>query len=200
MEKSIEVLRYSGLWKDIGTWNALAEAMEDEVVGNGTIAESNNVHVVNELDIPILAMGLENVVVAASPDGILVSSEAKADKIKPYVDAIDQQIMYAEKSWGNYQVIDVEESSISVKVTLNPSHKMNYHSHERRDEIWNIISGSGKAIIEGVEQFVGPGDVIRMQAGQKHTIVAGDKGLQLIEVQLGKDISVTDKKKYEDPK
>ncbi len=198
-ETSIEVLRYSGTWKDIGTWNALAEAMEDVVVGRGTIGDAcENVHIVNELDIPILTMGLKNVVVAASPDGILVSSEETADKIKPYVDEIDQQIMFAEKSWGNYQVIDVEDKSITVKVTLNPGHRMNYHSHERRDEVWTIISGRGKTIVDGMEQPVKAGDVITMAAGCKHTIVAKTE-LQLIEVQLGTDISVSDKHKFKFP-
>lgn len=198
-EKSIEVLKYSGTWKDIGSWNTLSDAMEDNVIGKGTIAESENVHVVNELDIPVLAMGLKGVVIAASPDGILVSSEEKADHIKPYVDKIDQQIMFAEKSWGSYQVVDVEDESITIKVTLNPGHKMNYHSHERRNEIWTVISGSGKAVVDGVSQIIGPGDVIRMQAGQKHMVYAGDNVLQMIEVQLGHDISVADKKKYEEP-
>ena len=198
-EKSIEVLRYIGTWKDIGTWNALAEAMEDVVVGRGTIGDAcDNVHIVNELDIPILTMGLRDVVVVASPDGILVSSEETADKIKPYVDEIDQQIMFAEKSWGNYQVIDVEDKSITVKVTLNPGHRMNYHSHERRDEVWTIISGQGKTIVDGMEQPVKAGDVITMAAGCKHTIAA-ETELQLIEVQLVADISVSDKHKFDFP-
>ena len=199
-ETSIEVIRYSGTWKDIGTWNALAEAMEDQVVGNATLGtDCENVHIVNELDIPILAMGLKNTVIAASPDGILVSTEEAADKIKPYVDTIDQQIMFAEKSWGSYQVIDVEDNSITVKVTLNPGHKMNYHSHEKRDEVWTVISGTGTTIVDGMEQPVKPGDVVTMAAGCKHTVIAGNAGLQLIEVQLGTEISVADKKKYEMP-
>lgn len=199
-ETSIAVLRYSGTWKDIGTWNTLTEAMEDEVIGRGTLGErTENVHIVNELNLPILAMGLKDVVIAASPDGILVSSEDTADKIKPYVDAIDQQIMFAEKSWGSYQVIDVENDSMTIKVTLNPGHKMNYHSHDRRDEVWTIVSGTGKTIVDGMVQPVKPGDVITMAAGCKHSIIAGDAGLQIIEVQLGTDISVSDKKKYEMP-
>ena len=105
--------------------------------------------------------------------------------------------MFAEKSWGSYRVLDVGTESLTVKVTLNPDHQMNYHSHEHRDEVWTITSGSGKVIIDGVEQSAVPGDVIRMQAGQKHTIIAGPKGLQLIEVQIGKDISTADKHKYE---
>lgn len=199
-ETSIAVLRYSGTWKDIGTWNTLTEAMEDEVIGRGTLGErTENVHIVNELNLPILAMGLKDVVIAASPDGILVSTEDTADKIKPYVDAIDQQIMFAEKSWGSYQVIDVEKDSMTIKVTLNPGHRMNYHSHDRRDEVWTIVSGTGKTIVDGMVQPVKPGDVITMAAGCKHSIIAGDAGLQIIEVQLGTDISVSDKKKYEMP-
>ena len=51
--------------------------------------------------------------------------------------------------------------------------------------------------MDGMEQSIRPGDVITMQAGCKHTVIAGEQGLQLIEVQIGKDISVFDKKKYE---
>ena len=107
--------------------------------------------------------------------------------------------MFAEKSWGRYCVIDVEEESMTVKVILNPGHKMNYHSHERRDEIWTVISGSGRTIVDGMEQPVKPGDVVTMAAGCKHTVIAGSQGLQMIEIQLGKEINVSDKKKYEFP-
>lgn len=107
--------------------------------------------------------------------------------------------MFAEKSWGSYRVLDVDKNSMTVKVTLNPGHKINYHSHEKRDEVWTVISGYGKAIVDGIEQSVKAGDVVTMTAGCKHTVIAGDKGLMLIEVQIGNDISVADKKKYEMP-
>ena len=199
-ETSIEVLRYTGTWKDLGTWNTLTEAMEETTVGDARLNETcSNVHVINELGVPILVMGGHDMVVSASPEGILVSDKEQSSYIKPFVDAIDQQVMFAEKSWGSYRVLDVEEDSMTVKVTLNPGHKMNYHSHEKRDETWNVISGSGRTIVDGMEQPVKPGDVITMAAGCKHTVIAGDQGLQLIEVQLGHEISVSDKKKYEMP-
>ena len=199
-ETSIEVLRYSGTWKDLGTWNTLTEAMEENTVGDVRLNENcSNVHVINEMGVPILGMGLHDVVISASPEGILVSDKEQSSYIKPFVDEIDQQVMFAEKSWGSYRVLDVEEDSLTVKVTLNPGHKMNYHSHEKRDEVWNVISGSGKTIVDDMEQPVKIGDVITMAAGCKHTVVAGDAGLQLIEVQLGFDISAADKKKYEWP-
>lgn len=197
-ETSIEVLKYSGTWKDLGTWNTLTEAMEEETIGDVRMDDtSSNVHVINELGIPILVMGGHDLVVSASPEGILVSDKEQSSYIKPFVDAIDQQIMFAEKSWGSYRVLDVSQGSMTVKVTLNPGHKMNYHSHEKRNEIWNVISGFGRTIVDGMEQPVISGDVITMSAGCKHTVIAGDNGLQLIEVQLGTDINVADKKKYE---
>lgn len=196
-EKQIKVLRFAGAWKDLGTWNTLTEAMEEQAVGKAIMNEKcQNVHVMNELDVPVLCMGLKDMVVAASPDGILVAEKAQSSYIKPFVDAIDQQVMFAEKSWGSFRVLDIGENSLTIKVTLKAGNKMNYHSHERRDEVWTIISGNGRTIVDGMEQQVTAGDVITMQAGCKHTIMA-DSELEVMEVQLGREISVHDKKKFE---
>lgn len=198
-ESQIEVMRFGGMWKDMGTWNTLTEAMESPSIGKAILNDAcDNVHVVNELDVPVLCMGLKDVVVSASPEGILVSDKMQSSYIKPFVDEIDQQIMFAEKSWGSFRVIDIEESSMTIKVTLNAGHKMNYHSHERRDEVWTVIEGKGRTIIDGVEKEVTVGDVAVMKAGTPHTIIA-DTALQVIEVQIGKEISVGDKTKLNIP-
>ena len=196
-EKQIKVLRFAGAWKDLGTWNTLTEAMEEQAVGKAIMNEKcQNVHVMNELDVPVLCMGLKDMVVAASPDGILVAEKAQSSYIKPFVDAIDQQVMFAEKSWGSFRVLDIGENSLTIKVTLKAGNKMNYHSHERRDEVWTIISGNGRTIVDGMEEQVPAGDVITMQAGCRHTIIA-DSQLEVMEVQLGREISVHDKQKFE---
>ncbi len=196
-ESSIAVMRFAGEWKDLGTWNTLTEAMEENVVGEAILNETcRNTHVVNELDIPILCMGLQDVVVSASADGILVSDKNQSSYIKPFVDRIDTGIKYAEKSWGSYRVMDVEEGSTTIKVTLLQGHSMNYHSHERRDEVWTVISGSGYTIVDGMKQNVSAGDVITMEAGCRHTVYA-ETELKLIEVQLGKEIRADDKQKHQ---
>ena len=147
-EDKIQVQRFNGDWKDLGTWNTLTEAMGESIVGEGVMnSVCKGVHIVNELDVPILAMGLHDVVISASADGILVSDKEQSSYIKPFVDKFDQEVMFAEKSWGNYRVLDVGNQSLTIKVTLNPGHRMNYHSHKNRDEIWVVIMGEGKTII-----------------------------------------------------
>ena len=196
-EDKIQVQRFAGEWKDLGTWNTLTEAMGENVVGKGMMNENcDGVHIINEMDVPVLAMGLHDVVISASPEGILVSDKEQSSYIKPFVDEIDQQIMFAEKSWGSFKVMDVEKESMTIKVTLNMGHSMNYHSHKNRDEVWVVISGNGKTIVDGMQQSVQAGDVITMSAGCRHTIMA-ETELKLIEVQLGKDINVNDKQKFE---
>ncbi len=196
-EPEIRVLRFGGQWKDLGTWNTFSEAMADSALGRATLNETcENTHVVNELNIPILCMGCRDMVVAASSDGILISDKEQSSYIKPYVERIEQQVMYAEKSWGSFTVLDVQEDSLTIKIVLLPGHALHYHSHEHRDEVWTVMGGRGRAVIDGVERSVSPGDVISMPAGCRHTVSA-DSELKIIEVQIGKNISVEDKCKHE---
>ena len=195
-EPRISVMEFSGRWEDIGTWNTFTDAMQDPTIGDATMSDScEDVHVLNELDVPVLVMGMKDTIVSASPQGILVSSKEASTGIKPYVEKMNQRIMFAEKSWGVFHVLDVEDQSLTIKANIKAGDHMTYHSHERRDEVWIIIAGRGRTIVDGMEQIVEPGDVVTMQAGCKHTIEA-ITDLKLIEVQLGKDIRVSDKKRY----
>lgn len=141
-------------------------------------------------------MGLKDVVVSASPEEIPVSDKERSSYIKPFVNTLDHRIMFAEKSWGSFRVVDIDNASMTIKVTLNPGHRMNYHSHKNRDEVWVVISGKGKTVVDGMEKSVKAGDVITMSAGCRHTVIA-DTELKLMEVQLGEDINVHDKQKFD---
>lgn len=196
-EPKIQVIRFAGTWKDLGTWNTLTEAMDENVIGKGELNETcSGVHIINEMDVPVLAMGLHDVVISASPEGILVSDKLQSSNIKPFVDKFEQQVMFAEKSWGNFKIIDVEKTALTIKVTLYPGQAMNYHSHRNRDEVWVVISGEGKTIVDGLHQKIKKGDVITMAAGCRHTVMA-DTELNLIEVQIGEEINVQDKQKFD---
>ena len=197
-EKSISVVRYAGQWKDVGTWNMMSEAMADKAMGNATLDDTcENTNVINELDIPVLVMGAKNMVVAASCDGILVSDKEQSGYMKPYVDKISTGVRYADKSWGTYTVIDVQPGAMTVRALVHAGSRMTYQSHDRRDEVWTIASGTGTAVIDGMEQKVRPGDVISIAAGCKHTIIADpDCDLGIIEIQIGDEISAEDKTVY----
>ncbi len=196
-EKDIQVLRYHGEWKDLGSWNTFTEAMTTNVVGRAEMdGTCKNTHVVNELNLPMLCMGCRNLVIAASPDGILIADKEQSSYMKPYVEKIVQQVMYAEKSWGSFNVLDVQDNSMTIKITLLPGHMLHYHSHEHRDEVWTVTNGHGRVVVDDVERNVTAGNVISLPVGCKHTVMADDR-LEIIEVQLGSEISVEDKQKYE---
>ena len=197
-ETNIGVLRYGGTWKDLGTWNTLTEIMGETALGYAVLDDMcRNTHVVNEMDVPVLVMGAQNLVIAASPEGILVADKAASSYMKPYVERISQPVMFAEKSWGSFRIIDVEEESLTIKVTLNAGHAMNYHSHAHRREIWTVVSGCGTVRLDGAERPVAAGDVIDIPAGMKHKISARER-MVVIEVQVGASISKEDKIKWEE--
>ncbi len=196
-EPNIKVIRYNGEWRDVGTWNTLTEVMDTNHIGKAQVDEAcKNLHIVNESDLPIICMGIENAVVAASPEGILISDKVRSAYIKPFVENIHQQIRFAEKSWGSFKVIDIENNSLTIKVILAKNQRMSYQCHRNRSEIWNIIEGIGYTIIDGVKRNVKTGDIIEIPIGCKHTIVAVSD-MKIIEVQIGKSINVEDKEIFE---
>ncbi len=195
-EENVGVMRYSGEWRDVGTWNMMTEVMSDKTKGNVVMDDMcRNTHVINELDIPILCLNCSNMVIAASVDGILISDKERSGSMKPYVEKISYDVRYAEKSWGTYQVIDIQPCSMTVKILLKKGGSMSYHSHKLRDEIWTVVDGKGRAVIDGNEKNMQKGDTVLIRSGVKHMISA-ETNLSIIEVQIGEDISAQDKEKF----
>lgn len=180
-EKSIAVMRFRGQWKDLGTWNTLVEAMDEPTMGKAILNEDcQNVHVINELDVPVLCMGLKDVIVSASAEGILVSEIEQSSAIKPYVDHLDQPIMFAEKSWGEYHVLDVQSGSKTLKLNMKAGGQMDAPIQEENSRVWTILSGEGVATINGKTQSVKAGDVLSFTKGASYALTA-QTALSLIE-------------------
>lgn len=193
-EDNIGILRFAGTWKDIGTWNALTEVMAEPTIGNVTLDDSTeNTYIINELNMPLLCMGGKDLVIAASSDGILISDKDKSPHIKEYAEKIATQAMFAEKSWGSFTIIDAGKDSLTIKIKLLPGHELKYHSHDRRDEVWTVLRGEGEVTLDSLHFTVKPGDTVKLPRGTKHTIKALSE-LEVIEVQIGKNISIEDKR------
>ena len=193
-EDNIGILRFNGTWKDIGTWNTLTDVMVDNTIGNVTIDESTkNTYIINELNMPLLCMGGANLIIAASSDGILISDKDKSQYTKEYAEKISTQAMFAEKSWGSFNIIDAGKDSLTIKIKLLPGHELRYHSHDRRDEVWTVLQGEGDVTLDDLHFIAKPGDTVKLPRGTKHTIKAFTE-LEVIEVQIGRNISIDDKR------
>lgn len=189
---ALAVVPYSGAWKDIGTWNTLTEEMKEESIGDVIMGEECvNTHVINELSIPVVVLGTQNLVVAAGQDGILVSDKHKSSYIKPHVENIDNRPMYEERRWGEYKVYDYSKyadgtKSLTKHVTVNAGCAQDYHVHKYKDEVITVANGQGELVVDGCLMKLSRGDTISIRRGQKHAIRAFED-LQLISVQISED-------------
>lgn len=193
---SIGVMKYEGLWKDLGTWEALTEEVPNHISGEVNIsADCYNTHVFNELDIPVTVLGCPNLIVASSPDGILVADKAHSDKIKEMMKHTHKRPMFEERRWGSHKILAISQSDeqdvvvkqVMVKAGCHPT----YHSHQKRDEVWTITAGEGEFILNDEKSFAKVGDVLVIPAGSRHSIKAVID-LEFIEVQRGIEISEDD--------
>lgn len=193
-EKSINVIRFAGSWKDLGTWNTLTEAMDEPVSGNAVADSCDNTHVVNELGIPVIALGIKDAVIAATPDGILVSDKEKSPELKGFVS--DNRPMYERRSWGEYKVLDYkvhqdQNNSLVKELILTSGQHISYQRHKHRTEVWTFTEGVGELILDDVVKEVHRGDVAVIKAGTKHAI-RGITELHIIEVQIGDELTEDD--------
>jgi len=197
--RKIIVLPFDGFWKDLGTWDTLTDEIENSVVGKGVIKDphkfSNN-HIVNELDIPVALIGLSDVIVAASPDGILVSSKEASSQVKAIVHEFESQPMYVERRWGWYRIIDFMQAEnglevVTRRIQIDAGKNLSYHVHSQRKEQWTIIRGEALVMIGDQLKSIKACDTIQIEAGIGHAMKAITE-LELIEVQLGHDITDQD--------
>lgn len=199
---NIAVVPYIGKWKDLGTWNTLTEEMSESTIGFARQEEAcENTHVINELSIPVLVLGAKDMVVAASPDGILVSDKHKSSYIKPYVQEIGSRPMYEERRWGEYKVLDYNQydddnKSLTKHLTIRAGKSISYQKHNHRDEIWTIVDGVGELLVDGHVRNVRRGDVAYIVKGQLHAMRA-TTDLQFIEVQIGPELAEDDIERFE---
>lgn len=194
-ETNIQCLRFAGEWKDVGSWDAFTDVMDDNAIGNVQMSDCTGTNVINQLDLPVICVGLKDIVVSVGCDGVLVSDKAKSSTIKPLVDKLDPQARFEEKAWGSFTILDIQPESLTIKIILQPGHELNYHSHEHRDEVWTVLSGRGYCIVDDTKKEIKAGDVISLPVGCRHTVHANSE-LQIIEVQTGAILDAEDKIKY----
>lgn len=200
--ESVAVVPFAGEWKDLGTWNALCEELPSTHIGNVMMGDNNeNTHAVNELGIPVFCNGLKDVIVAASPDGIMVCDKQDSEKIKDYANKLITRPMYEERRWGTYCVLDNAKyedgtRSLTKSIHLNAGKHISYQLHRHRSETWTCVDGEGIFVLDGERRLVKRGDVMNIPLGHHHAIKAMTD-LTFIEVQIGNPLVEEDIERFE---
>ncbi len=197
-EESISVVRFAGTWADLGTWNTLTEAMDEPVTGKAAAYDCCNTHVINELGIPVIALGISDAVIAATPDGILVTDKELSPELKGYV--ADARPMYQRRFWGEYKVLDCKHhedgnNCLTKELIISPGKSISYQMHHHKTEIWTFTEGEGLLVIDDVVKVVRRGDVAVIKPGMKHAIKSITE-LHIIEVQIGNELTGDDTERF----
>ena len=200
--ESVAVIPFQGIWKDLGTWDVLSDALGNESIGHTLLDHAGHTHVVNTLDIPCVCVGTGNLIVATSPDGILVADKGCCERIKPLVSQINDRPMYEERRWGTYKVIDRYEAqdkrsrSLTKHLCIKAGKNISYQVHFHRDEVWVFVDGTGKLVLDGEVSEIKSGDVVFIRKGQKHAVKA-ITDLHFIEVQTGDELVEEDIERFD---
>lgn len=199
---SVAVVPFTGKWKDLGTWNTLTDELTEHAIGNVLLDnESENTHVINELEVPVMCIGVKNLVIAASNDGILISDKSKSENIKSYADRLQRRPMFEERRWGEYKVMDTAEftdgyKSLVKQLNIHAGKSISYQAHRHRDEVWTFIDGEGELVLDGVISKIRRGETIVIGKGVKHAVRA-ITDLTFIEVQSGDLLIEEDIERFE---
>ena len=200
--QSVAVVPFNGQWKDLGTWNSMTDELKKSIWGNAVMGiHCENTHVINELQNPIFVDGLKDVVVAASPDGILVCGKEHVEDIKKAVDNLTPRPMYEEKRWGSYRILDdtiyADGNHTLTKInTLKAGKNISCHIHHHLAETWIFVQGEGVLLLNGAEQQVKAGDTVHIPVEHYHALKAVTE-LSFIEVQWGNPLIEDDIERFE---
>ncbi|GAA3319108.1 hypothetical protein GCM10020331_024620 [Ectobacillus funiculus] len=167
--------------------------MGTSILGKANVSkDSLNTYIINELDISISVLGLSNIIVAASPDGILVTDKDASPRVKELIGHLDQRPMYEERRWGWYRVLehtkyDDGTEVLTKRINITAGKNLSYQYHNYRQEVWTVVKGEGVVLLNDEFRVIRPGDVVEISVGAKHAVKAVTD-LEFIEVQTGSQL------------
>ena len=192
--RSIALVPYRGVWKDLGTWDAMTEEMENSRIGPCVVGEEvTGTHVINELGIPIVVLGVDHLVIAASPDGILVSDKSRCAALKTYVEPLAGEPMVAPRPWGEATVLETARyasgrASRSLRLKITAGKQLGPQKHRERDLSWTVLDGEGRLWLDGRPLPLRGGDTAFIPRNTPYALLAATD-MQLLEVQLGAELT-----------
>ena len=197
-------------WSDIGSWEALWEASDRDGGGNALMGDvlhhgAKNSYLRSEGPL-IAAVGIENLVVVATTDAVLVSHKDSSQDVKQIVEQLERSgrelhVTHRKvyRPWGSYESLDNGSNFQVKRITVNPGAKLSLQLHHKRAEHWVVVSGSAQVTCDDKVFALNENESTFIPLGSKHRLEnIGTEPLQLIEVQSGSYLGEDDIVRFED--
>jgi len=197
-------------WNDIGSWHALMSAQprndDDNVLHGDVIAEDVSGSYIRTEGPLVAALGLNDIVVIATEDAILVTSADRCADVGHMVDALSKNNRTESthhrrvyRPWGFYQTVDFGDRFQVKRIMVKPGAQLSLQMHYHRAEHWIVVSGTAritcgeetKLLRENESTYISPGTTHRLEN-------PGRLPLHLIEVQSGAYLGEDDIVRFED--
>jgi mannose-6-phosphate isomerase-like protein (cupin superfamily) len=75
---------------------------------------------------------------------------------------------------------DEEAAATAYRVVIAPHERTAVSYHRVAEEFYYVISGSGTAVLDGVDHALAPGDFLRLPPGTTHGFVTADQPLEML--------------------
>jgi len=184
---SVAMVPYNGMWKDLGTWDTLAQEIGPQGIGEQLLSTTTEgTVVINELGIPVVVVGTRNLIVATSPDGILVSDAQPGVELKPLVDTLGHPPRFEQLRWGTRTILDRtcdgRDGLREIRnVELVALQEVSITGTVGTILVMVCTDGMGTWTIGGDTRQVEPGTTIHV-AGGASGVLHSDMGMRLVEI------------------
>jgi mannose-1-phosphate guanylyltransferase/mannose-1-phosphate guanylyltransferase/mannose-6-phosphate isomerase len=212
MEKTAKaaVVPSSFVWSDVGAWSALwklgARDEADNVAIGDTVAEDARGCYLRSEGPLIAAVGVEDLIVVATPDAVLVANRNRDQDVKKIVErlkssnhvtAVQNRRVY--RPWGWYEGVDAGERFQVKRILVKPGEKLSLQKHFHRAEHWVVVNGTAEVHVDGEQKLLGENESVYIPLGATHRLInPGKVPLNLIEVQSGAYLGEDDIVRFED--
>jgi mannose-1-phosphate guanylyltransferase/mannose-6-phosphate isomerase len=209
---NLSVVPYDGGWSDLGGWDAVWRESASDATGVATSGEATAIDCENSLlrsenpNLEVVGIGLENTLVVAMPDAVLVADMSRAQDVKKAVQALKakgskqaEQFPRDHRPWGWFETLSLGTRFQVKRIMVHPGAALSLQSHVHRSEHWIVVAGTARVTVGEEVQLVTENQSVYIPVGSKHRMEnPGKVDLHLIEVQTGTYLGEDDIIRYED--
>jgi mannose-1-phosphate guanylyltransferase/mannose-6-phosphate isomerase len=197
-------------WPDIGSWHAVWELSDNDEQGNAAqgaavFEDSRNCNIFTDKALVALE-GVDDLVVVATQDAVLVSSQKDANdlkrlvaKLKTIAPQVTEDHLKVHRPWGSYQSVDMGDRHQVKRIVVKPGGRLSLQKHHHRSEHWIVVRGAARVTVNELVKTVHENESIYIPIGAVHRLEnPGKILLELIEVQTGSYLGEDDIIRIED--